>query len=216
MLSQGAWSYQRSVRFGDYLCIRSYHDGVSDDEAFQAALGRDVSGFESDWLKELGATPPTRLGPRPAPVGPLPSGWNGPQPDPSFEIVGSAAPQPPAAPAPGRTGDSEDAVRFLVAPLATLGLVVFVVIAAVGMRRLRRGRTDPGAWAETGDNRLFGRPSTEEPVAGEHAPDQPSGESRLWSASDWSLPRERDDDGGDDAADELASPSGANDPPTVP
>lgn len=27
VLSQGAWSCQRSVRFDDYLCIRSYHDG---------------------------------------------------------------------------------------------------------------------------------------------------------------------------------------------
>ena len=35
--------------------IRSYADGVSDDEAFQAALGRDVAGFEADWLAELGA-----------------------------------------------------------------------------------------------------------------------------------------------------------------
>jgi choline-sulfatase len=27
VLSQGAWSCQRAVRWGDYLCIRSYHDG---------------------------------------------------------------------------------------------------------------------------------------------------------------------------------------------
>jgi len=27
VVSQGAWSCQRSVRFDDYLCIRSYHDG---------------------------------------------------------------------------------------------------------------------------------------------------------------------------------------------
>jgi hypothetical protein len=193
--------------------IRSYHDGVSDDEAFQAALGRDVAGFQADWLKELGATPPTRLGPKPAPVGPLPSGWEGPQPDPSFEIVGSAAPQAPAAPAPGRNGDREDAVRFLVAPFATLGLVVLVVIAAVGIRRLRRGRPDPATWAGVGDNRLFGRPSTDEPGTGEHAPDQAPGESRLWSASNWSLPRQPDDDGGNN---EPPSPTGVNDPPTEP
>jgi hypothetical protein len=200
--------------------IRSYHDGVSDDEAFQAALGRDVSGFESDWLKELGATPPTRLGPRPAPVGPLPPGWEGPQPNPSFEIVGSAAPQAPAAPAPGRSGGSEDPVRFLVAPLATLGLVVLLVIAAVGMRRLRRGRPDPATWAQTGDNRLFGRPSAGEPSAGEHAPDQPPGGSRLWSASDWSLPRERDDDGDESlrssGGDERPKPSDGDKPPAGP
>jgi len=27
VLSQGAWSCQRAVRFGDFICIRSYHDG---------------------------------------------------------------------------------------------------------------------------------------------------------------------------------------------
>jgi hypothetical protein len=30
--------------------IRSYRDGVSDDDAFRAALGRDVAGFQADWL----------------------------------------------------------------------------------------------------------------------------------------------------------------------
>ena len=174
--------------------IRSYHDGVSDNEAFQAALGRDVAGFQADWLKELGATPPTRVGPKPAPVGPLPSGWEEPQPDPSFEIVGSAPPAP-AAPAPGNRGTGEDAISFLVAPLATLGLVVLVVIAAVGFRRLGR-RPDPARWAETGDNRLFGRPPAGEPGGAE--PPMPS---RLWSASDWSLPREPDERAADPTAD---------------
>jgi hypothetical protein len=181
--------------------IRSYHDGVSDDEAFQAALGRDLAGFEADWLKELGATPPTRLGPRPAPVGPLPSGWDGPQPDPSFEIVGSGTPAP-AAPAPGGRRDGQDAVSFLVAPLATLGLVVLVVIAAVVTRRVRR-RPDPASWAETGDNRLFGRPS------GDGPDDQPPAGSRLWSASDWSLPREPDEAPPEPAADDEVPAGGA-------
>jgi arylsulfatase A-like enzyme len=27
VVSQGAWSCQRAVRWGDYICIRSYHDG---------------------------------------------------------------------------------------------------------------------------------------------------------------------------------------------
>jgi hypothetical protein len=180
--------------------IRSYHDGVSDDEAFQAALGRDVAGFQSDWLKELGATPPTRVGPRPAPVGPLPSGWEGPRPDPSFEIVGSAPPAP-AAPAPGKRGNGEDAISFLVAPLATLGLVVLVVIAAVGFRRLGR-RPDPSTWAETGDNRLFGRPPSGQP-GGDELPSS----SRLWSASDWSLPREPDERAADPTVDPTIDPA---------
>ena len=27
VVSQGAWTAQRAVRFGDYICIRTYHDG---------------------------------------------------------------------------------------------------------------------------------------------------------------------------------------------
>jgi choline-sulfatase len=27
VLSHGAWTAQRAVRFGDYICIRTYHDG---------------------------------------------------------------------------------------------------------------------------------------------------------------------------------------------
>jgi arylsulfatase A-like enzyme len=30
VISQQAWSCQRSVRFGDYLCLRTYHDGLKD------------------------------------------------------------------------------------------------------------------------------------------------------------------------------------------
>jgi hypothetical protein len=65
--------------------------------------------------------------------------------------------------------------------------VVLVVIALVVTRRVRR-RPDPASWAETGDNRLFGRPP-----AGDGPDDQVPGGSRLWSASDWSLPREPDE-----------------------
>jgi hypothetical protein len=98
-----------------------------------------------------------------------------------------------------------------VAPLATLGLVVLVVIAAVAIRRLRRGPPDPAMWAGGGDNRLFGRPSTDGSPTGENAPGQAPGESRLWSASDWSLPREPDEDG-----DTNEPPRPTGDPPTEP
>jgi hypothetical protein len=57
--------------------IRSYSGGVSDDEAFSAALGVDSAGFNGAWLKDLGAVTPQAYGPQPAPAGPLPSGWNG-------------------------------------------------------------------------------------------------------------------------------------------
>jgi hypothetical protein len=176
--------------------IRSYAEGVSDDAAFQAALGRDVAGFEADWLGELGAKPPTRLGPRPAPVGPLPSGWTGPQANPSFEVVGSQPPVTPGAPGPVPRSGGDDPIRFLVGPIASLGLVVIVVVAIVAYRRIGR-KTDPAAWAETGDNRLFGRPPSDDgPDHGTTVDPGSSVPSRLWSSPDWSLPRDPDDDGG--------------------
>jgi arylsulfatase A-like enzyme len=39
VISQGAWSCQRAVRFDDYLCIRSYHDGY---HAFPEVMLFDV------------------------------------------------------------------------------------------------------------------------------------------------------------------------------
>ena len=77
-----------------------------------------------------------------------------------------------------------------MAPLATIGLVVIVVIVAVGLRRLGR-RPDPVTWAETGDNRLFGRPPTVEPPGSD-----PATPSRLWSETSWSLPRDSEEVGG--------------------
>ena len=158
--------------------IRSYAGGVSDDDAFKAALGKDVAGFEADWLGDLGAKAPTKRGPRPAPAGPLPAGWGQPQPDPSFEVTGSAAPVTPSSPGPGR--GTEDALARWLAPVGLIGLALVAAIVAVVVRRARRrSATDP-AWP--GDNRLFGRPvGDDDPAAG--AP-----ESRLWSASEWSLP----------------------------
>lgn len=181
--------------------IRSYADGVSDDEAFQAAIGRDVAGFEADWLEELGAKPPTRLGPRPAPVGPLPEGWSGPQPNPSFEVVGSQPPTGPGAsgssgsgsPVPGAV---EGVLSFLSPQLAAIGVALIVVVVALGARRLVRRPAVVGP-SESGDNRLFGRgPAADPEVEPEDGPPGPEEAlrpslppSRLWTTTDWSLPR---------------------------
>ncbi len=56
--------------------ITSYADGVTDDEAFQAALGMTMTQFDDAWMASLGASRPAPFGPRPAPPGPLPSGWS--------------------------------------------------------------------------------------------------------------------------------------------
>jgi hypothetical protein len=133
---------------------------VSDDAAFQAALGRNVAGFEADWLKELGAVAPTRNGPRPAPAGPLPPGWTGPQPNPSFEIVGSF---PPAPTAPRPVPGVPDPIARLLAPsVSVLGLVLVVVLAVLAQRRVRGRGPGPVGTDEAGWNRLFGRAAADD------------------------------------------------------
>ena len=130
--------------------IRSYADGVSDDEAFTAAIGTDVAGFEAAWLADLGAKPPTRHGPQPAPAGPLPPGWESDaspapaagSPAPSASPGASPGGSPGASPGPGPRGPTEggsplrEAWVLVVAALA--GLLVGGSLAYV--RRRRRAR----------------------------------------------------------------------------
>jgi hypothetical protein len=189
--------------------IRSYADGVSDDDAFQAALGKDVAGFEADWLGELGAKTPTKRGPQPAPAGPLPAGWGAPQPDPSFEVVGSQAPTTPGAPLPTSRGVGSDVLTALWSGLAAIGFVVLLVLIVFGLQRARR-RTDAMATSPDalGDNRLFGRPvSDDQPPDSANDADQAdsatSASPPLWTA-DWSLPR---DPGEPPPADQTAGES---------
>lgn len=147
-------AYAESVSAVDYLVrdkgtaslvklIRSYADGVTDDEAFTAAVGTDVAGFAEAWLADVGAEPPTRHGPQPAPAGPLPPGWESDAT--SAPPAGSPAPSasPGGSPGPGPGGPTDDgdsALRggwvLLVAALA--GLLVGGSLAYV--RRRRRAR----------------------------------------------------------------------------
>ncbi|MDQ2965821.1 MAG: peptidase MA family metallohydrolase, partial [Chloroflexota bacterium] len=98
-------AYAEGVSAVDYLVrihgretlvslIKSYTAGMTDDEAFKAALGVDVAGLDAAWRKELNAREPTVHGPQPAPAGPLPPGWS--------DAEGSPAPSlPPGAPSTG-------------------------------------------------------------------------------------------------------------------
>jgi hypothetical protein len=173
--------------------IRSYRDGVSDDDAFKAALGTDVAGFEADWLADLGAKPPTRLGPQPAPGGPLPAGWSGPRPNPSFEVVASAGPGSPTAPGP--TGSPTTTDWFIRIGAVVAGLLLIAAFASVLIRRRRPAMAAPVA--------TDGRPT---PVA----PDRAAAPS--WVDRDWSLPRP--DDGAPPDATRAAEPDAA--PPVAP
>jgi hypothetical protein len=136
--------------------IRSYADGVSDDEAFEAAAGWDLAGFQAAWLDDLGAAPPVRHGPQPAPAGPLPPGWDaaaataGPdvteRPGAGTQLPAAATPPPGAASGDGGSPWREGLVLALV---AACGLVVGGSLALA--RRRRQPPTDAhAAMSETG------------------------------------------------------------------
>jgi hypothetical protein len=107
--------------------IRSYADGVSDDEAFTNALGMDTEAFQQAWLAGLGATAPVRHGPQPAPVGPLPEGWSGAAPNPSVAPGSSGAPGD-GGNAPIFGGSSGSGLPLPV----LIGVIGLLLVAVVG------------------------------------------------------------------------------------
>ena len=152
-------AYAESVSAIDYLVrqkgqdalvtlVTAYADGLTDDEAFQRALGEDLGEFQAGWLADLGASTPTEYGPQPAPAGPLPSGWSGPaptngalatpgapSPGASAEAVTDAATSTPVAATPASTtGSSSIGPVLLVLALVVAGVVG---VLAVARRRIR-------------------------------------------------------------------------------
>lgn len=117
--------------------IRSYATGLSDDEAFTAALGIDVGGFEAEWLRSVGASPPLRHGPQPAPPGPVPEGWSGAAPAPSVIAGPGASEAPGGVPVPPG-GSSLDLRLVALAAMAVVGAALIGGVL-VG-RRLRQPR----------------------------------------------------------------------------
>ena len=114
--------------------IRSYAAGVSDDEAFTAALGVDTAGFSAAWLKDLGVAAPKAYGPQPAPPGPVPPGWDGSAAAasgaPASSAAGSVEPLPTTvAPQPGSPNDSTAGVIAAALALLAAGLAFLVVRA---------------------------------------------------------------------------------------
>src|SRR5262245_57326631 len=112
--------------------IRSYAGGVSDDEAFEAALGVDVAGFEAGWLADLGAAAPTAFGPQPAPPGPLPPGWEA---QPTASPAAIPSPTPGASELPGAGGG---AMRYDVLALSIGTIIIIIIVAAVMWERRKR------------------------------------------------------------------------------
>ncbi len=124
--------------------IRSYAEGVTDDEAFMTATGADLGAFDASWLSSLDAKAPESFGPRPAPPGPLPPDWTmaaagpGTSADPSAVPEGSSTTADPTAqPSPfrGAGGDHSD-----IAPLLGAGGLLAGGVLVIGLLFVARKR----------------------------------------------------------------------------
>ena len=93
--------------------VAAYADGLTDDEAFTKALGRDFAAFQAGWLDDLGADDPgSSSGRSPNPPGPVPPGWDAPVPGASpGPTPGTASPRPGASQGPSSPGEPGDADR---------------------------------------------------------------------------------------------------------
>ncbi len=132
--------------------IRSYAGGVTDDQAFQAALGLDTAAFDASWQASVGAPSPHQFGPQPAPPGPTPSDWTpagaeaGSSPGGSgaaapSNVIGSPASHAPAIPeSPSGQGGSSD----LVGLLGPVGLVAAAILALGALLLAARRRRPEG------------------------------------------------------------------------
>ncbi len=142
-------AYAESVSAVDYLIethgeealvslIRSYADGLSDAQAFTAALGVDMTTFGEAWLEALGASTPTKFGPQPAPAGPIPAAWLGePGGSPAAAPTGEPEASPGASPAGETPTDSSGSVIAI--------LVIVLAVAAIAViAYVRRRRPGPG------------------------------------------------------------------------
>ena len=108
--------------------VRSYAGGVSDDEAFTAALGVDVAGFEAAWLASIGSPAPSPYGPQPAPAGPVPVDWGGSAPTPGPIDAGSTPP-------PGSTDGAGSGLSAGSLAVSIIGALAIVALVAVWARR---------------------------------------------------------------------------------
>ena len=142
-------AYAESVSAVDYLIetydeevlvslIRSYANGLSDEQAFTDALGQDMTAFGDAWLESLGASPPTKYGPQPAPAGPVPSAWLR---EPGGSPQAAATGEPGASPGTAAGGET---VVDNNGPVIAVLLIVLVVAGIAIVAFVRRRRPDPG------------------------------------------------------------------------
>jgi Peptidase MA superfamily len=119
--------------------IRSYAQGRTDDEAFKAALGVDVEGFEAAWLADIGAPAPSPFGPQPAPAGNLPADWGGAAGSGGAAPSGGTAAGPVTSEAPATSGSPS----INLMPLAVGGVIVVLVLVGVVVLATRNGPAPP-------------------------------------------------------------------------
>jgi hypothetical protein len=121
--------------------VRSYAEGLTDDDAFKAATGSDFAAFDVLWQREVADGALREFGPQPGAAGPRPEAWGAP-----------AATTPPRTFAPGgetpvRPGVDGFVDDGLGLPQFALTAAVALVILVIARRRRRPAAATPPAAA---------------------------------------------------------------------
>lgn len=122
--------------------VRSYRQGMTDDDAFTAATGSDAAAFNAAWFQSLGESVPEPLGPQPGPPGPVPPDWapGGATPGPTLAPGQTPpTPRPTATPRPGELPGVVDGLMRVVT-LTLWVVVIGLVLALIGFLLYERNR----------------------------------------------------------------------------
>jgi hypothetical protein len=150
-------AYAESVAAVDFLIaehgrdalvqlVRSYATGLTDDEAFEQAIGMDVAAFDAAWRDDVGAGDPVDHGPRPAPAGPLPPGWTTAEGSPGATLPPGARPSGGTnAPDDGNTIGIGDPESGALVAVAAVGGVAILALALYALILRQRGSFEPAA-----------------------------------------------------------------------
>jgi hypothetical protein len=113
-----------------WALIRSYSEGLSDDDAFKRATSLDLAGFNAAWMQSIGVAVPPSLGPQPGPTSP-PAGQ------------GQSGPPPVRPSAPPRSGGEGPGVAGIFGSGVSVLALVIIIVAVVGVVRFARRRNPP-------------------------------------------------------------------------
>ena len=123
--------------------LLTYGKGATDDEAFDAAIGKTIDEFDAEWLSAQGVKSTPTYGPLPAPTGPLPPGWSAdgasPAPGTSSTPGVSSSPSSTGTPVASQTQGSHPSTSPASGGSAstssrlTTSLIVAGVLATIGL-----------------------------------------------------------------------------------